>query len=73
MTTPTQHHRRPDRPRCPVRPQDFCSLCFPGADGPENCGLVYLARNDPELMEAWANRDRPDTRRDADPSGRVGP
>lgn len=34
---------------CPIRPGDPCSLCFPGADGPEDCGLVYLVQDDPEL------------------------
>ncbi len=37
--------------KCPVRAGDFCSLCWPGATGPADCGLVYLARNDPELWE----------------------
>ena len=37
--------------KCPVRPGDPCSLCWPGATGPADCGLVYLARNDPELWD----------------------
>ncbi len=40
--------------RCPLRPDDKCSLCFPGADGPQNCGLVYLMMNDDELREQYA-------------------
>ena len=39
-------------PQCPLRPGDPCSLCFPGATGPQDCGLVYLAMDDPELREA---------------------
>ncbi|MEL4358412.1 MULTISPECIES: DUF6767 domain-containing protein [unclassified Luteococcus] len=43
--------------KCPIRPGDPCSLCQPGADGPHNCGLVYLVMDDPELREQWnANR-----------------
>lgn len=36
-------------PKCPVRPGDNCSLCYPGASGPQDCGLVWLVREDPEL------------------------
>ena len=45
--------RRPD-PRCPVRIGEPCTLCFPGADGPQNCGLVYLVQTDPELRDQLA-------------------
>lgn len=45
--------RRP-QPACPIRPGDPCSLCFPGADGPHNCGLVYLVQSDPELRDLLA-------------------
>lgn len=38
-------------PRCPLRPQDKCSLCQPGASGPHDCGLVYLVRGDDELHD----------------------
>ncbi|MGB8019593.1 MAG: aldo/keto reductase [Candidatus Nanopelagicales bacterium] len=31
-----------------------CSLCFPGADGPQNCGLVYLIQSDSEMREQFA-------------------
>ena len=48
--------RRPVQPRCPIRTGDACTLCFPGASGPADCGLVYLVRNDPELEEQWAGR-----------------
>ena len=45
--------RRPE-PRCPIRIGEPCTLCFPGADGPENCGLVYLVQSDPELRDQLA-------------------
>lgn len=45
---------RPPEPRCPVRPDDRCSLCQPGATGPQDCGLVYLTMDDPELRELYA-------------------
>lgn len=44
--------------KCPLRPADKCSLCFPGADGPANCGLVYLMRDDPDLQELYAEGRR---------------
>ena len=46
---------RPE-PKCPIRPGDPCSLCFPGATGPQDCGLVYLVRSDPDLREEQAAR-----------------
>ncbi|HET8767931.1 MAG TPA: DUF6767 domain-containing protein [Pedococcus sp.] len=48
-------HRRPVA-QCPLRPGDPCSLCFPGATGPQDCGLVYLAMDDPELRAALAEQ-----------------
>ena len=39
------------QPKCPIRVGEPCTLCFPGADGPQNCGLVYLVQSDPELRE----------------------
>ena len=41
---------RPE-PKCPIRPGDACSLCFPGADGPHNCGLVWLVMDDQDQRE----------------------
>lgn len=40
-------------PRCPLRPEDPCTLCQMGVTGPQDCGLVYLVRDDPELLEIW--------------------
>ena len=37
--------------RCPIRPGDACTLCQPGATGPEDCGLVYLVMSDPDLRD----------------------
>ena len=39
------------QPKCPIRPGDPCSLCVPGAAGPQDCGLVYLVMSDPNLRE----------------------
>jgi hypothetical protein len=43
--------RTQPEPECVVRPGDPCSLCMSGATGPQDCGLVYLVRSDPELRE----------------------
>ncbi|CAN7549360.1 hypothetical protein LJR027_003747 [Terrabacter sp. LjRoot27] len=50
--------QRTSNPRCPVRLGEPCTLCFPGASGPQDCGLVYLVRTDPELREELAERRR---------------
>ena len=34
---------------CPIRVGDPCSLCSPGASGPQDCGLAYLVMTDPYL------------------------
>ncbi|MEI5675893.1 MULTISPECIES: DUF6767 domain-containing protein [unclassified Nocardioides] len=41
-------------PQCPIRPGEPCSLCEPGATGPQDCGLVWLVMTDPELRERLA-------------------
>ena len=51
----TRTLRRPVA-QCPLRPGDPCSLCFPGATGPQDCGLVYLGMDDPELRAALAEQ-----------------
>ncbi len=51
-------------PKCPVRPGDPCSLCYPGATGPQDCGLVWLVRQDPELTERL-NEIRAEQRRES--------
>jgi hypothetical protein len=40
--------------KCPIRIGEPCTLCFPGARGPQDCGLVYLVHSDPELREQLA-------------------
>jgi hypothetical protein len=44
-----QPSKRRPQPKCPIRPGDACSLCVPGATGPEDCPLVYLVMSDPTL------------------------
>ena len=44
--------------RCPVRVGEACTLCFPGATGPQDCGLVYLVMEDDELRAALADNRR---------------
>jgi hypothetical protein len=44
--------------KCPVRPGDACSLCVPGATGPEDCPLVALVMDDPELRARLAELRR---------------
>jgi hypothetical protein len=39
---------------CPIRLGESCSLCVPGASGPENCPLVAEVMRDPELRERLA-------------------
>lgn len=48
--------RRPPTPMCPIRLGDPCTLCVPGATGPQDCGLVYLVQSDPEMREQLAAR-----------------
>lgn len=40
--------------RCPIRLGEACTLCQPGVEGPVDCGLVYLVRNDPDLWQRRA-------------------
>ncbi|NUR06972.1 MAG: hypothetical protein HOQ45_08185 [Nocardioidaceae bacterium] len=40
-------------PRCPLRPGEACTLCEPGASGPEDCPAVYLVHTDPDLRARW--------------------
>jgi hypothetical protein len=37
-----------------VRLGDTCSLCFPGASGPQDCGLIHLVMTDPDLRAELA-------------------
>ena len=49
---------KPATPKCPIRIGDPCSLCFPGASGPQDCGLVYLVQSDPEMRDLLADKRR---------------
>jgi len=37
--------------KCPIRPGEPCTLCQLDVTGPQDCGLVYLVMNDPDLRE----------------------
>ena len=50
--------QRMPNPQCPIRIGEPCPLCFPGARGPHDCGLVYLVQSDPEQREELAARRR---------------
>src|SRR5674476_1120159 len=41
----------PTHPVCPLRPEEACSVCVPGATGPQDCLLAYLVMADPTLRE----------------------
>ena len=41
-----------------MRPGDACSLCQPGVSGPEDCGLVWLVMQDPDLRARLAELQR---------------
>lgn len=49
---------RPVEPKCPIRIGDSCSLCVPGATGPQDCSLVALVMSDPDLREQLAELRR---------------
>lgn len=55
------------QPKCPIRIGEPCTLCVPGASGPQDCGLVYLVQSDDELREELARR------RTGGPACTVGP
>ena len=40
--------------KCPIRFGEPCTLCVPGAHGPQDCQLVALVREDPDLAELRA-------------------
>jgi hypothetical protein len=45
-------------PRCPVRAGEACTLCNPGATGPEDCPSVYAVMTDPDLRAELAELRR---------------
>ena len=47
------------QPKCPIRDGEPCTICQMGVSGPQDCGLVYLVMDDPELRELWRdNREQ---------------
>jgi hypothetical protein len=36
-------------PKCPLRLGESCTLCNPGATGPEDCPTVYAGMTDADL------------------------
>ena len=43
---------------CPLRPGDACTLCVPGATGPQDCPTVAEVMRDPELRARLAELRR---------------
>jgi hypothetical protein len=41
-------------PKCPLRLGESCTLCNPGASGPEDCPTVYAVMTDPDLRARLA-------------------
>lgn len=44
--------------RCPLRPGDFCTLCVPGATGPQDCPTVAEVMRDSALRDRLAELQR---------------
>ena len=57
---------------CPIRLGEPCSLCEPGATGPEDCGLVWLVMNDPDLRARLAEMRREARETDREVAARRG-
>jgi len=53
---PDANHRSARMPACPIRDGEPCTLCVPGASGPQDCGLVWLVMSDEEMREEWGRR-----------------
>ena len=41
-------------PKCPLRLGESCTLCNPGATGPEDCPTVYAVLTDADLRARLA-------------------
>ena len=50
--------RKPATPRCPLRFGQPCSLCVPGATGPQDCPTVALVLDDEQWRAELAQRNR---------------
>jgi hypothetical protein len=44
--------------RCPLAPEEPCTLCRAGATGPQDCPAVYLVMSDPDLRDRLAELRR---------------
>ncbi|WP_338026132.1 DUF6767 domain-containing protein [Corynebacterium uropygiale] len=58
--------RRTPQPRCPIRYGEPCTACQPGTSGPEDCQLVALVMDDPDLRERMQQMNREHRQRDRD-------
>lgn len=50
--------RRVAQARCPIRYGEPCTLCQPGANGPEDCQTVAMVMADPELRDMMVEMNR---------------
>lgn len=50
--------RRVPQPKCPIRFGEPCTACQPGTSGPDDCQLVALVMDDPELHERMVEMNR---------------
>lgn len=55
---PRRARRRIPQAKCPIRYGEPCTACQPGTFGPEDCQLVQLVREDPELRERMREMNR---------------
>jgi len=58
MSSTSAERASQPEPQCPIRIGEPCSLCMPGASGPQDCTLVQLVMTDPDLREELARLRR---------------
>lgn len=58
VTTKRRKPRRVPQPKCPIRFGEPCTACQPGTSGPDDCQLVALVMDDPELHERMLDMNR---------------
>ncbi|WJY98894.1 hypothetical protein CHAN_01295 [Corynebacterium hansenii] len=56
--TVVKRKRRVAQARCPLRYGEPCTLCQPGANGPEDCQTVAMVMAEPDLREMMADMNR---------------
>lgn len=54
----TRKPRRVPQAKCPIRFGEPCTACQPGTSGPEDCQLVALVMDDPDLRERMADMNK---------------